>query len=359
MNPHDTRLLEALLMARGPGGQEDEVRAVARAELEQHCDEVWVDAAGNLIGKLSAACVTDDGDAIRILAHLDEIAMIVKRVEANGTLRVEALGGAFPFNFGACPVDILGDDETLPGVLSFGTMHTTAESPQGSDVLTGDLQWKDVHISTCLTQEALAASGVRAGTRVVLAQHWRKPFKLGEAIAAHFLDDRGPMLATLMAARQVSATRERLLADVYFVFTTMEEESNAGAMFAAQRLPGDMTIAVEVGPVAAEYGTCLCADPIINTGDEKGYYSRAVTQGLLSAAKRCGYSPQAALLVEFASDASAVMATGIAARAGCIAIPTENTHGYEIMLLAGIEACGQTLAEYVLHQGAGAHYTTR
>lgn len=38
----DFALLESLLLARGPGGQEEEVRAVCRRELEASCDEVWM-----------------------------------------------------------------------------------------------------------------------------------------------------------------------------------------------------------------------------------------------------------------------------------------------------------------------------
>ena len=95
------------------------------------------------------------------------------------------------------------------------------------------------------------------------------------------------------------------------MLTTLEEESNAGAMYAASRLPGDTTIAVEVGPVLEEYGTELSVNPIINTGDQKGYYSRTVVQGLIAAGRKAGYEPQAALLVDFASDASAVLSAGI------------------------------------------------
>lgn len=97
-----------------------------------------------------------------------------------------------------------------------------------------------------------------------------------------------------------------------------------------------------------EYGTHLCADPIVNTGDQKGYYTPSVVRALMRAAQRAGYQAQAALLVDFASDASAVMSSGIAARAGCLAIPTENTHGVEIVLDEGIDACAATLVEYLL-----------
>lgn len=107
-NQEQLALLEELLLARGPAGQEEEVREICRRELEQCCDEVWQDPAANLIGCIKAVGVPrDEAERLstRVMAHQDEIAMVVKRIDADGRLRVVALGGAFPVNFGMCPVD--------------------------------------------------------------------------------------------------------------------------------------------------------------------------------------------------------------------------------------------------------------
>jgi putative aminopeptidase FrvX len=350
MNADNKTLLEKLLMAYGPGGQEDEVRAICKTELARYCDEVTEDRAGNVVGRIKASRDADPDDGIKIMAHLDEIAMVVKLVDEDGTLQVQALGGAQPISFGAAPVDILGDTGILPGVLSFGSMHSSGGSQQSKDVLQGNVQWSDVHVVTRRSLEDLANAGVRPGTRVVLSKHWRAPWYLPDAIAAHFLDDRAPLLAVILTAKRLSERRAELNQDVWLVCTTLEEESNAGAMYAASRLPGDTVIAVEVGPVLAEYGTRLDNHPIINTGDQKGVYTRRVVTDLIAASERAGYEAQVALLVEFASDASAVMSVGSAAKAGCIAIPTENTHGFEIITENGIEACAAALTEYALNR---------
>ena len=252
MNADNKTLLEKLLMAYGPGGQEDEVRAICKTELARYCDEVTEDRAGDVVGRIKASRDADPDDGIKIMAHLDEIAMVVKLVDEDGTLQVQALGGAQPISFGAAPVDILGDSSVLPGVLSFGSMHSSGGSQQSKDVLQGNVQWSDVHVVTRRAREDLANAGVRPGTRVVLSKHWRAPWYLPDAIAAHFLDDRAPLLAVILTAKGLSARRAELNQDVWLVCTTLEEESNAGAMYAASRLPGDTVIAVEVGPVLAE-----------------------------------------------------------------------------------------------------------
>ncbi|MFK3971540.1 hypothetical protein ACI2KS_12515 [Pseudomonas sp. NPDC087358] len=84
MDRESHRLLERLLLAHGPGGQEDEVRSLCQAQLARHCDEVTLDRAGNVIGLIRSAQPSHPDDGIRVMAHLDEIAMLVKRVDANG-----------------------------------------------------------------------------------------------------------------------------------------------------------------------------------------------------------------------------------------------------------------------------------
>jgi len=344
-------LLEELLLARGPAGQEDEVRQICRRQLQQSCQAVWQDEAANLIGRIEATGMPREQAerrTTRIMAHQDEIAMVVKRIDDDGRLRVVALGGAYPVNFGMCPVDILGEREVVHGALSFGTMHGTGESSQSRHVLQGDVQWHDVHVITRYSKAELGELGVRAGTRVVLSRHWRRPFTIRDCIAGHFLDDRAPLVAALVAARRLAERAHELQGDVLIVLTTNEEETNSGAQYAARTLPGSLCIALEVGPIAAEYDTRLALDPIVLTGDEKGFYSKQVSDELLKAAARCGYCPQPALMPGFASDASAVLGSGSSPRAGCLAIPTENTHGYEVIMQQGMEACARTLVEYLL-----------
>lgn len=45
-------LLQLLINAKGPCGEEDEVRALCKQHLQPLVDETWTDAAGNLIGKI-------------------------------------------------------------------------------------------------------------------------------------------------------------------------------------------------------------------------------------------------------------------------------------------------------------------
>lgn len=57
------------------------MRDVCRLELMPCVDDLWVDEAGNLVGLIRGG----DGQPTRVMAHMDELSMLVKRIEANGT----------------------------------------------------------------------------------------------------------------------------------------------------------------------------------------------------------------------------------------------------------------------------------
>lgn len=346
----DRALLQELLRARGPSGDEKEVRERLRPELEAVADEVWQDAAGNLVALLRAGEARRE--PIQVAAHLDEIAMIVKRIEPDGRLRVTNLGGARPMSFGQSAVDILGDEEEMTGVLSLGSLHRTDDSAAMAQIRQSGVDWEEVFVVTGRPREALERAGVHPGTRVVLSTGERDIVEVGDGLGAHFMDDRALLLAGLMALRRAAARREALDRDLYYVCSTKEEVTNGGALFAAHRLPGDQLVALEVGPVAAEYDTVLSAAPILSFGDQKGLYSPELIDALRAAARAEGVQPQLALLEMFASDASAAIAAGLAPQTAVLCLPTQNTHGFEVVHREGIETLARVLTRFLLGEAA-------
>src|SRR4051794_26258086 len=137
-------LLQELLWAYGPCGQEEAVREVCARELRPVVDDLWTDDAGNLIGYIASNRGAHDdsapphrhrwkppagpGAGVRVTAHMDELSMLVKRTDPDGTLHLTELGTMYPGNFGLGPVAVLGDHETFTAVLALGSEHTTKES---------------------------------------------------------------------------------------------------------------------------------------------------------------------------------------------------------------------------------------
>ncbi len=342
-------LLQELLFTFGPCGQEDAVREVCRRELEPFADETHVDAAGNLVGVIRGG---DDAPATRVMAHMDELSMLVKRVKSDGTLHLTQLGTMYPGNFGLGPVAILGDHNTLCGVLTLGSEHTTSESPQiwqtkpdGGDK---PLDWTNVYVFTGRTPDELSKAGIRPGTRVCVDGSKRSLVEFGDYLGCYFMDDRAPLTALLGAARRLREREQRPAGDVYLVFTTNEEIGGVGGSYASRTLPGDLTLALEVGPTEAEYGTTVAGGPIIGYSDAQCIYDKAVADELMCTARELGLEPQPAVLGAFESDASHAKASGLSARAGLLCLPTLSTHGYEVIRRDAIPAMSAVLVEFLL-----------
>jgi putative aminopeptidase FrvX len=340
-----------LIYARGPCGQEEEVSAICRRELAVHCDRVWTDATGNVIGLLSAKPAgkkrTGQASPIRVMAHMDEIAMIVKRVEPDGKVRVTNSGALRPGVLGQGPVEILAESGIVPGALSIGPQHSSRETTAVYETKTAATEWTHVYVFTNKSAAELERLGVRPGTRVVIARERRQLFDLGDAVGGYFMDDRAPVTVALAAAAMLKAARTRPPRDVYFIMTTEEERGGVGAAYAARMLPGDTILALEIGPIAAEYGTEFRNDPIVPYGDARGLYTKATADRLIRVARRLGQHPQTAMWEGFGSDASIAKTYGQTARAALICMPTLNMHGFEVILRDNIRVCAELTAAFL------------
>ncbi len=334
-------LLESLVMAHSPSGHEDEIKQLNLESFKERSDKVWEDPAGNIIclikGKASERPTI-------LTAHMDEIGMLVKRVEEKGRLKVTNLGGAWPWKWGEGPVDVLGDREIVAGILSFGSTHITKETSAGWAARTEKpLDWDMVWVETKLTKEELTEKGIHAGSRVVMGRARKKPVILGDYIGAYGLDCKGGIAVLVILAETFRQSKPAH--DVYLAATREEETGGIGAIYLARTIPAETMIAVEIGIVGEEFQVENTPDPII-------YYSGGTLYdedlgGCLTAiARELGFGVQHALLIG-GTDAGKVRSSGLVAKGGCVGFATDNSHGYEISCLSGIENVAKMLAVHL------------
>jgi putative aminopeptidase FrvX len=345
--------LQSLIEAYGPVGVEDEVRSLCRKLLTPLSDNITEDPAGNLIAHFKGQD-SDPAKSIRIFVHMDELSLIVKRINENGQIRVDPLGGFHPLFWGQGMVDILGNKKTIPAVLSHGCMHTTRESKNINKIKPTDYrgegksaQWDDVFVFTGKDNEELEKAGIGPGTRVVLPKSRRKIQYFGDFLGSFFIDNRAAITVAISALTQLQKQDKQPNHDVYLVTTTHEEVGGYGASYAARTLPGNLSIAVDVGPVAEEYQTKLTPDPIIVYHDGYGTYDKKTCDHIASLASNLKIPTQKALFGSYGSDASITQHYGLSAKSVLLAIPTENTHGFEIIHKDGIESCANLLAAFL------------
>ncbi|MBD2772805.1 M42 family metallopeptidase [Iningainema tapete] len=329
---HLFKNIEELVMHHSPSGAEAEINQYLMQRFAALGVEVWHDRADNIIAKIPGKNLSG---AIAITAHKDEIGAIVKTVGDKGRIEVRKLGGAYPWVYGEGVVDLLGDNETISGILSFGSRHVSHESPQQVQQEKTSVKWENVWVETKCTSAELEAAGVRAGTRMVVGKHRKRPVRLKNYVASYTLDNKASVAILLALAEKL----KQPAVDVYLVASAKEEVGAIGALFFTQHQRLDALIALEICPLALEYPIEDGESPVILSQDSYGIYDETLNGQLRDCAKQLNLPVQLAILSKFGSDASIAMKFGHVARAACLAFPTQNTHGYEIAHLGAIANC--------------------
>jgi putative aminopeptidase FrvX len=349
-----------LVMLHSPSGVEDEMNQYLLQRLAELGVEHWQDAADNIIIRIAAegdsagsaiplvgSAIPLEGSAIAITAHKDEIGGIVKRIETHGRLSVRALGGAYPWVYGEGVVDLLGDNATISGILSFGSRHVSHESPQKVQQEGTAVEWQNAWVETKLSAQALQAAGIRPGTRMVVGKHRKQPFRLGDHIASYTLDNKASLAILLALAEQVKSPP----VEVYLVASAKEEIGALGALYFTQRQQLDQLIALEICPLSQEYPLIDGPIPALFSQDSYGLYDEGLNKEIMAAARQIDIPLQIAAISGFGSDASIAMKFGHVARGACLAFPTQNTHGYEIAHLVAIRNCYEVLKAVIMREG--------
>ena len=81
--------LMELMMVPGLSGHEDLIRAEIRKKLEAEDIQCASDRLGNLISTFKG----DAGPSVMVFAHMDQLGFVIKKIEDNGFIRIERLGG--------------------------------------------------------------------------------------------------------------------------------------------------------------------------------------------------------------------------------------------------------------------------
>ncbi len=327
---NSTELVRELVKLRGPSGQESPVREWLAGRLQTLGYEPAVDPKGNMVVKFFGSA---DRPHVLVTAHLDEIAMMVTKLEEDGKIRVASVGGAYTFKWGEGPVEILAQAGTniVPGILSYGCIHTDSPYSVIEMARHEPYPWQHAYIFTGLTRRQLELAGVRPGLRVVIAQSRRIVTEFGDYVASYFLDDRADLAVWLMALESLQASGSDNIGAVTFAATTSEEIGAEGAQYLLRTHPADICIALEIGPKTPEADFPIDSQPTIWVRD--GYAAMEAADGDLLA-ERCaaiGISPHWQYLSRGGSDASCAAAKGFTARPVTLGLPVENSHGYEIM----------------------------
>lgn len=323
-------LLNELVAIPGPPGQERLVREALVRHVEQLGLEWSTDAKGNLFVQLG------DQANIVVTAHMDEIAMIVRGITEDGSLAVGPLGGLMPWKLGEGPVLVLAKDP-LPGVLSFGSIHTDEPGSSVRQAEKDGLEWSMASVVTGLTADELVERGVRPGTRVVVHPSRRTVLDIGPLIASYFLDDRADLVAWLLALESLKDQGVNAL----FVASAAEEVGGEGALFAMANRRPDVCIALELGPSVIDSPVELSDVPTVWVTDSYATMAAEDIDLVSEVAETLEMDLQYQALSRGGSDASCAASHGLTARPFTLGLAMENSHGFEIMHPGAMESLAE------------------
>jgi putative aminopeptidase FrvX len=346
VNANDQRSLDLfsdLLTAPSPSGREERVARIIFDKVEAWGYSPEIDAAGNVLVRLEGR--DPEAPLTCVAAHMDEIGMVVTNIRNDGSLLVNRSGGLKPWKFGEGPVTILGDEEDITGVLSFGSTHTKGGSGKA-------IEWDQVWVMTGLSPEQLATAGVRPGSTAVPVQAGRGPVVFGDPadpmVAAWTFDDRMGCVAMLRTLEILKETGGQAKAPTVLLFTVREEEGGFGAKAYAQRERPVIFVSIDGCPIPPGSPLKLDGRPGIWSQDSHAHYDQALLLELCSAARDAGTELQPVVFEVAASDASMVFTAGATDRIACFGHPRENSHGYEVARLSVFENVAKTLVAYLI-----------
>ena len=184
------RDLTELMLIPGLSGHEQRVAARVRMGLTEAGIASRVDRLGNVIATLPG---DPAAPSVMIFTHMDQLGFFVRKVEADGLIRVERMGGVSERAMAAQPVLLcVSPGRDVPGIIMNKAHHATTPEEKYRVLTAPEIRIDTGHGS----KEAVEDAGIAIGTPVVY-----RPQVLplaGERIAGTSVDDRAGC-ATLVA----------------------------------------------------------------------------------------------------------------------------------------------------------------
>ncbi|WP_100011255.1 M42 family metallopeptidase [Lentibacillus sediminis] len=342
-------LLKQLTELNGPCGFEQNVTYFIENYVRDKVDQTRVDGIGNVIARKTGS---KPGPVTLLTAHMDEVGFIVKKIEENGLLRFEKLGGHDDRILLAQQVKVLGDDREIDGVI--GTLSAHYVKFDDPKKVRGH---KELYIDIgASSQQEVLDLGVDIGTPVTWATEAKRigtednPMIRGKA-----LDDRAGCAVLLDVLNNIQD--KEFAGEVIFLFAVQEEVGLRGAQTAMTHLKDiDLAIAVDTTAVSdtpeetMDQTLKLGAGTGIKVMDFSLIVQRKIKDALKNIAVEKNIPYQLEVFPGIGTDGSAVAVADKGVPTGVLSIPSRNAHSpVEVVNLKDVEATTDVLKAFILN----------
>lgn len=230
-------LAKKFMLVEAASGYEKKMAFLLRDTLTPIVDAVHIDRAGNVVGKIAGSDPT--APVVMIMAHMDQLGFIIRKIDASGLIQVDRMGGIPEKVLPALNVSIATvDGEYLPGVIGVKSHHVTpAEEKYKVDLVTS--LFLDIGAQN---REQVLRSGVRVGCPVIYRPEFQR--LMDDRVCGTAVDNRCGVVALVDIARRLKENRPS--ATTYLVGSVMEEFNIRGAVIAAREVRPDIAICLDI-----------------------------------------------------------------------------------------------------------------
>ena len=314
----DFTLLKKLTDTPGMPGDEKAIRELAAEQLADLGAQIRTDPMGNLI-----AHVPGQGPKVLLIAHMDEVGLMVSKIEPEGFLRVMNIGGIDPYVLYGQPVIVHGL-EKVKGAVGTEPPHLKRDHKKSNS---RDLSVDDFFIDLGLPPEKVNEL-VHVGDMVSFeTESWETETSFfGKA-----LDDRVGlfvMIEALRAANQISC-------DLYLAGSVQEECGLRGAAPAAFSVRPQIAVALE-GTFAVDVPGAAAPANLIKTSLGKGPEIRMTDKAMISDRELVRFARDVAekndiphqVIVKMAgmTDAAPIQKTAEGVKVTTVSVPVRYIH---------------------------------
>ncbi len=255
-----------------------------------------------------------------LAAHMDEIGLMIKRIDDNGFIRISLIGGIEPITLVGQAVKLIRQDGTsiCNGVVTMGEIHDDSEIKNPPKV-------EFLYVDTGLTKKELAKKGIDIGTYIVPDHRFRHLGKK-EIISGKALDDRIGCYLLIKIAEKLKNYRGL---DIYYVFTVQEEIGLYGAKTSVYEISPDWGIAVDVTVATdsdIQRGPRLGTGPYLTVKDSEIIANPKIDDHIKALAKKHKINLNLEVLDYGTTDATNIMLSGGGVPSTIFGVAVRNIH---------------------------------
>ncbi|TYB32140.1 MAG: M42 family metallopeptidase [Candidatus Mcinerneyibacterium aminivorans] len=225
-------ILKSLTESSGISGDEQEVAELVRKFFSQNADKAYLDKFKNVIGYKKG--ITSEGK-IMFASHIDQIGMMVNKIDKNGFIYFVPIGGHDPRVLVGQNVLIFGK-EKIKGVIGSTPPHLQKKEDQNKVT-----PIENLYIDTGLKKE-FVEKNVSVGDTIVFDTAGAE--LQNNNMASQAMDNRAGVVVLVETLNELTKMKHNW--DVFMVGTSQEEVGVRGVSTCTYEIKPDVGVVIDV-----------------------------------------------------------------------------------------------------------------